>query len=157
MAKKNQARSVIAKRTRRRFHMPFSSILMALLYKFLAKTITPPQASSTKIKYLHLSKNAFKINAQVKVWKAFILFMTMRPPINVKLHCLFFTTRKGYSAWWPSVFSWPKSLWSSVYFHCERNCLQVKPMPIEVPLGRRIFSVSTVYQRETSLQNLSHG
>ena len=51
-----------------------------------------------------------KIDAQVKVWKTYSLFMTMRPPTKVKLS-VFLTRRKGYSAWAPSLFSRPKSIW----------------------------------------------
>ena len=64
---KNQARPAIAKKGQevlRRFYMPLSSILVVLLYKFVAKTVKPSQASSTKIKYLQLSKYSIKINAK---------------------------------------------------------------------------------------------
>ena len=57
----------------------------------------------------------YQINAQVKVWRAYMLFKTMHLPTKIKLYSLSYNKKKGDSAGARTLFSWPKSPWLFIY------------------------------------------
>ena len=96
---KKSGKAIIAKRTR-----SAGKVLFAIFFNSSGPIVQIPCKDGKTItdkfyknKVLATVKNSIKINDQVKVWKAYSLFMTMRPPTKVKLYSNSFNKNRLFS------------------------------------------------------------